>query len=340
MEPTNSRFQILSLSGGGYRGLYTAAVLAAIEKHSKQPIGTFFEIIAGTSIGGIIALAAAFEVEMAKVLKIFEEAGSSIFPARPGGNFLRKYLNLISDFRRPLYSTEPLRKVIEGLIGKNVKLGDAKHPLLIPTVNLTQGTPQVFKTHHHPNFIRDWQFNVVDVALATSAAPTFFPPARLANSLYADGGLVANSPDLVAVHEATHFLRIPRDRVWMVSIGTTTSKYSVPDAPGNAYGVRFWIADHEHRLPNILISAQQQFAQQITEHILEDRYLRIDTVPSHEQAPYLGLDVVTTTATATLCALGEKAGTDALGKKYMQDILSHRAANILQSKEGRDGQSF
>jgi len=93
-------------------------------------------------------------------------------------------------------------------------------------------------------------------------------------------------------------------------------------------------------LANILISAQQQFAQQITEHLLEDRYLRIDTVPSHEQAPHLGLNVVTTTATAILCALGEKAGTDALGKQYIQDILRHRAVDILLSKEGRDGQSF
>ncbi len=269
----------------------------------------------------------------AVVQKQSKDAGPSIFPARPRGNFLRKCWNLVSDFRRPLYSPEPLRKVIESLLGKNAKLGDAKHPLLIPAVNLTQGTPQVFKTRHHENFIRDWQFDVVDVALATSAAPTFFPPARLANSLYADGGLIANSPDLVAVHEAMHFLRIPRDRVWMVSIGTTTGKYSVPDVPVNTYGVRFWIADHEHRLPNILISGQQQFAQQITEHILEDRYLRIDTVPSYEQAPHLGLDVVTPTATATLCALGEKAGTDILGKRYMQDILSHQAENLLLSKE-------
>jgi patatin-like phospholipase/acyl hydrolase len=214
-------------------------------------------------------------------------------------------------------------------LGKNVKLSDAKHPLLIPAVNLTQGTPQVFKTRHHEALIRDWQFNVIDVALATSAAPTFFPPARLADSLYADGGLVANSPDLIAIHEATHFLRIPCDRIWMVSVGTTTSKYSVADVSGNTYGVRFWIADKEHRLPNILISSQQQFAQQITEHMLEGRYLRIDTVPSHEQARHLGLDVVTPTATATLRALGEKAGTDVLGKGYMRDILSHKAEDLL-----------
>ena len=207
MELTNSRFQILSLSGGGYRGLYTAAVLAAIEKHSKQPIGSFFEIIAGTSIGGIVALAAAFEVEMEKVVKVFETDGPTIFPQRPAGNFLKKCRNVICDFSRPPYSPEPLRKVLETLFGKNVKLGDAKHPILLPAINLTQGTPQVFKTRHHENFVRDWQFDLVDIALATSAAPTFFPPARLANSLYADGGLVANSPDLVAFHEATHFAR-------------------------------------------------------------------------------------------------------------------------------------
>lgn len=337
MELTNSRFQILSLSGGGYRGLYTAAVLAAIEKHSKQPIGSLFEVIAGTSIGGIVALAAAFEVEMEKVVKVFETDGPTIFPQRPAGNFLKKCRNFICDFSRPLYSPEPLRKVLEALFGKNVKLSSAKHPVLIPSINLTQGTPQVFKTRHHENFVRDWQLDLVDIALATSAAPTFFPPARLANSLYADGGLVANSPDLVAFHEATHFLGIPHNKIWMLSIGTTTSKYSVPDLPQNSYGIRFWIADQEHRLPNILISAQQQLAEQITAHILRDRYLRIDTMPSHEQAPHLGLDRVTPTATTTLRALGEKAGTDALGTTYMQEIVGHTAINILRSKEARDG---
>ena len=173
------------------------------------------------------------------------------------------------------------------------------------------------------------------LALATSAAPTFFPPARFANSLYADGGLVANSPDLVAVHEATHFLQIPRDRVWMVSIGTTTSKVSVSYVPVNTYGVRFWIADREHRLPRFLISAQQQFAQQITEHILQDRYRRIDErCPPMKQAPHLGLDVVTATATATLCALGRKRlALKCSRKRYMQDILSHKAENLLLSKE-------
>jgi patatin-like phospholipase/acyl hydrolase len=333
MQPTNNCFQILSLSGGGYRGLYTAAVLAAIEKYSKRPVGTFFEIIAGTSVGGIVAMAAAFEVEMEKVVKVFETDGSTIFPQRPAGNFLQRCRNVICDFSRPPYSPDPLRKVLEDLFGKNVTLGDAKHPILIPTINLTQGTPQVFKTRHHKSFVRDWQFDLVDIALATSAAPTFFPPARLANSLYADGGLVANAPDLVAFHEATHFLGIPHDKIWMLSIGTTTSKYSVPDLPQNTYGSRFWIADREHRLPNILISAQQQLAEQITAHILRDRYLRIDTVPSHEQAPHLGLDVVTPTATTTLRALGEKAGTDALGKKYIQDILSRTATNLLLSRE-------
>jgi hypothetical protein len=107
-----------------------------------------------------------------------------------------------------------------------------------------------------------------------------------------------------------------------------------------SYGIRFWIAEREHRVPNILISAQQQFAEQVTAHILGDRYLRLDTVPSHEQAPHLGLDVVTPTATTTLRALGEKTGTDALGRKFLQDILSRRATNLLLSKQDSDGQSL
>src|SRR5262249_12074662 len=112
---------------------------------------------------------------MAKVLKIFQNVGPNVFPDRPARNYLFQCQNLVSDFRRPLYSSEPLQDVIETLLGKNVKLGDAKHPLLIPAVNLTQGKPQVFKTRHHESYVRDWEFDAVKVALATSAAPTFFP---------------------------------------------------------------------------------------------------------------------------------------------------------------------
>jgi patatin-like phospholipase/acyl hydrolase len=323
------RIQLLSLSGGGYRGLYTAGVLVELEKAAGRPIGQCFELIAGTSIGGILALAVAFEVKMQTVAETFEAAGLHIFPDRPSKGRLAKFRNLISDYRRPQFDADPLREVIETLIGKETLLGDAKHPLLIPSVNLTEGRPQVFKTRHYDGAHRDWQLKAVEIGLATSAAPTFFPPARIGNCLYADGGLFANSPDLAALHEATHFLGKSQSDCWLMSVGTTTTKYSVPDDPAHSYGIGFWVADDQRRLPNVIISAQQQFAEQIASHDLGDRYLKIETAPSHEQAMQLGLAKAGPIATSTLLGLGHKAGTDALGVDAAIAFLRHTAANLL-----------
>src|SRR6185437_1286430 len=74
------QFHALALTGGGYRGLFTARALQVIEEHIQQPIGSRFDLICGTSIGGIIALAVAFEVPMNRVVKLFEEEGEHIFP--------------------------------------------------------------------------------------------------------------------------------------------------------------------------------------------------------------------------------------------------------------------
>lgn len=75
--------QILSLSGGGYKGLYTATVLASFEKELKKPIAQYFDLLAGTSIGGIIALAAAFEIPMKDVVNKFKERGDELFKKVP-----------------------------------------------------------------------------------------------------------------------------------------------------------------------------------------------------------------------------------------------------------------
>jgi uncharacterized protein len=318
----------LSLSGGGYRGLYTASVLAALERDLGRPLGRCFELISGTSIGGILALAVAFEVPMAKVVTAFEKIGPTLFPPR-SSNRIKKALRKWDDYRGPPYSLTPLQEVVESLIGAGSVLGDAKHPVLIPAINLTEGQPQIFKTRHLETFDRDWRLNAASVALATAAAPTFFPPVSIANCLYVDGGLVANAPDYIAFHEATYFLKQNPEDVWMLSVGTTTTKYSIADAPGHTYGTSFWVVDDAHRLPNVLISAQQQFAEQILRHLLIDRYVRIDTAPSHEQAPHLGLDKATPVAMQILRGLGGKVGTDVRSKPPVNDLLSHEARNFL-----------
>lgn len=77
---TEHPFQALTLTGGGYRGLFSARALQVMEDHCGEPIGRHFDLIAGTSIGGIVALAVAFEIPMSTVVQTFEKRGSDIFP--------------------------------------------------------------------------------------------------------------------------------------------------------------------------------------------------------------------------------------------------------------------
>lgn len=329
MHSDNQRLQLLSLTGGGYRGLYTACVLAALEEHLGRPIGRSFELVAGTSIGGLLALAVAFERPMRAVVDLFAGAGPTIFPPPPRTKLGRRIKLITRDAWQPAFQSEHLRAAILGLFEKDTKLGDALHAVLVPAVNLTQGQPQVFKTPHHSSFVRDQHLSVVDIVMATSAAPTFFAPARLGNALYVDGGLYANSPDLVALHEATHFLQAPPGDIWMLSVGTTTTSYSIIDSSESNYGLAYWATGSDPRIANVLISTQQQLAQQIARHALGNRYLRIDSVPSQEQAAHLGLAIATEVATRTLKGLGEKAGTDFLGHAAAGALFNHAARPML-----------
>lgn len=315
-------FQALALTGGGYRGLFTARVLQVIEDHVRVPIGQHFDLTSGTSIGGIIALAVAFEVPMKKVVEIFEQHGEEIFPPHePPKGKVGKGLDLWRHSHKPRYSTAPLREAITKLIDKDATLNDAKHAVAIPAVNVTQGKPQVFKTRHKAEWTRDCKLKAVEVALATAAAPTFFELAEVDGSLYADGGLFANAPDLVALHEAEHYLAVPVDAIRILSVGTTTKSYSVSFGAGRQFGIADWM--EEQRLFSVTISAQQQFVDQIIRHKLQDRYFRLDHAPSQEQAKDLGLDVATETARKTLKALADKVTTDVLGSDLMP-YLSHQ----------------
>ena len=315
-------FQALSLTGGGYRGLFTARALQIMEDYIGAPIGQRFDLTCGTSIGGIVALAVAFEVRMKKVVDVFEQHGAAIFPPhRPPSSKAGKAWDLWLHSRKPRYSTDPLREAITQLIDKDATLNDAKHAVAIPAVNVTQGKPQVFKTRHKSEWIRDWRFKAVDVALATAAAPTFFELAEVGGNLYADGGLFANAPDLLALHEAEHFFNVPAGSVRILSIGTTTKSYSVSFGAGRRFGIADWMEDQ--RLFSVTISAQQQFVDQLMQHKLQNRYFRLDHEPSQEQARDLGLDVATDAARTTLKALADKVTTDVLGKE-LQPYLAHQ----------------
>ena len=314
-------FQALALTGGGFRGLFAAQALQCMEEHLGHPIGRHFDMSCGTSIGGIVALAVAFEIPMKKVVDVFTDLGGEIFP--PHTHPETKWqigCDLFKHRNRPRYYSAHLREAITSLIPADAVLGDALHPVAIPAVNVTEGRPQIFKTRHKQEWHRDWKLKVIDVALATSAAPTFFELAEVSGSLYSDGGLFANAPDQIALHEAEHYFGVTIDAVKILSIGTTTKSYSISFGAGREFGVADWMQDA--RLFSVMISAQQQFVDQLMTHRLGDRYLRLDKEPSQEQASDLGLDVATPVAIQTLKALATKATTDLIGNR-LDDYLAH-----------------
>jgi uncharacterized protein len=317
------RFQILSLSGGGYLGLYTACVLAELERQSGQPLGRRFDLICGTSIGGILALGLAHEVPAAKMKQAFEENGEMIFSSRSApSSWLGNLLDLRRNTFKAKYRADTLARVLVTLLGNETTLGEAKHRVLVPAVNMTTGSPQIFKTPHHGSLVRDLHLRSVEIGLATSAAPTIFPLAQIKDALYADGGLYANSPDLLGLHEARHFLgQQSNDDIHLLSVGTTTSKLSLGHATGRNFGVLKWAWGN--RLISTIISSQQQVTDFMLKHQLGDRYLRIDTDQSREQQGQLGLDIANEPARATIRGLADAAVQRALGNPRLAPLLAH-----------------
>lgn len=316
--------RILSISGGGFLGLYAAKILANFEERAGIPIGRCFDLLAGTSIGGIIALAIAAEVPMKDVVAAFERDGHEIFPNNGAPqNIVASAIDLCRFLLTAKYRQPNLRCVVEAILGSETQMSDVKHRVIIPAVNMTKGEPQIFKSPHLPRYERDWRLNIVDIALATSAAPTIFPIAQLNSQLYVDGGLYANAPDLLALHEATYFMEAPAAKTYMLSVGTTTSKYSLAHATGTNFGAAQWMMNS--RLLSASLSSQQQIVRNIMGHLLEGRYVRIDRERAPEQERYLSLDVATSNAVAEIAGLAEASTQDFIGKPEVVAFLNYRA---------------
>lgn len=305
---SSSEFRILALSGGGYLGLYAAVVLAELEARVGEPLGRRFDLIAGTSVGGLLSMALAFEVPMAELVKLFLERGEEVFSSRrlPTGAVTR-LLDLSRSVMGPKYTGEALRKELTRHFGKRT-LGDALHAVVVPAVDVTRSVTKVFKTPHAQASLGDAGLSAVDVTMATCAAPAFFPCVKVGDKLYADGGLFAVAPDQVALHEAELFMGAKPSKVRMLSVGTATMGYQPMEKPEADVGAVGWLTDG--RLILTMISVQQQHVQAIMEDRLADRYMRLDA-PWPAQAG-LGIDVATKQAAQTLTTLGQQtlAGLD------------------------------
>lgn len=215
-DPSAALLQVLALDGGGLRGIFTAAALAAWEEDFSTSIADHFDLIVGTSTGGVIALALGLGVSPAEILSIYVDHGDRIFPPAR-----RTRRGLWRRLRRPRYSAIDLRAVLQDRFGDQL-LGDSRVRLAIPSYDLAADHVHLFRTPHHQDLRRDWRVPVVDVALATTAAPTFLPAHRMDAHRLIDGGVWANNPALVGVAECFDRLDGERGRIRVLNVGTTS----------------------------------------------------------------------------------------------------------------------
>ena len=311
-------YHVLALSGGGYRSLYTATILAELEKNLGRPIASHFDLICGTSAGGMLALGLAAEIPASELKNLFEKNGSRIFGSRSlARRFLGRWLTAKHD-------STGLRQVLTELFQKQ-KIGDLKHRVLIPAVNYSTGLGQFFKTPHHSSFRMDHQMEIVDVALATAAAPVYFPLARNDRGVFADGGLVGNAPGLFGLHEVQTFLA-PGAVIRVLAIGTMTIGATVRGNANLDKGFGKWRGD----LFDLVISAQESSVDYMLRQALGENYLQIDDHMTPQQSQDVkALDRVSVGATNTLRDRGNHAAQRTLGNPLFEPFRNHQASTPI-----------
>jgi uncharacterized protein len=245
-------FRILSLDGGGMRGVFPAAFLARLEEHLEQPIGRYFDLIAGTSTGGIIAIGLGLGLSAGNILKLYVQKGPAIFGQEHGmiENWARKKLRGMAHLFVTKHSSEPLRCALEGILGRR-RFGESHTRLVIPAWHPVLERVYIYKTAHHPRLETDYKQPAIDAAMATAAAPTFLKPHMTESAVeLVDGGVWANNPIGVAAIEAIGMLGWPADKLKILSIGTINEPSKLPRLRGKlpmaASVARLFMAGQAH----------------------------------------------------------------------------------------------
>ena len=301
-QAADDRYQILSLSGGGYRGLFTAAYLEKCEQTFNAACTDRFHLIAGTSIGALLAAGLALGVSAEKLRDAMIEHGPVIFKKTSMSLFKRVTVSAP-------YDTSALRIAINAALGEDIAATSLAHidaPLMISAVNYTHGTTEFFRSRGVAGANAS-DIKLRDAVLASAAAPTFFPLLKAGTDQYADGGLVANAPDVAAILDALAARRAPLESLYTLSIGTAGRRKgaAVHDAPLSP-SILSWF--FYRGLIQTTMAAQEALALNQAAALLGERHVRIDEEPAEAQVPAISsLDKADQRATDTLLSLADAA---------------------------------
>lgn len=241
--PAEREFRILSIDGGGIKGIFPASVLAELEERylAGGSVADHFDLVTGTSTGGIVALGLSIGLPARDIANLYVKRGAELFPPYPSNWFggLRRRWDGARNVLYNRYNRSALARLLDETFGQRL-FGHAKCRLCIPSIDGRHGNVYIFKTPHHPDYLKDQHERMTTVASATSAAPTYFKPLESGGYRFVDGGLWANNPVMVGLVDALACFEVDRHKVSILSLGCGDEPYTVSDRMIKRGGLLSW----------------------------------------------------------------------------------------------------
>ncbi|WP_143688890.1 patatin-like phospholipase family protein [Wolbachia endosymbiont of Laodelphax striatellus] len=257
---------ILSVDGGGIRGIIPAIILAEIEKMAKKPIAEIFDLIAGTSTGGIVVAGLCKkdkpQYSANDLVELYREYGSYIFKS----SFFRR--SILSWFNCAQYPSKNIEYVLHKYFSDDI-LKNTLSNMLITSYDIQNNCPFFFKSWKEGNI------KLKDALRAATAAPTYFIPKHLKidqiNRVLVDGGVFANNPAACAYASGKRLF--PNDDILLLSIGTGRTDRSIEYANSKRFGKIGWIKP----LLNVMFASGPDCVNYQMNQVIGNRYVRIQS---------------------------------------------------------------
>ena len=266
MNGKDKFFKILSLDGGGVRGIFSARFLDLINKKLDIDIYNTFDLVVGTSTGSVVAAAIATKYNLSKLVEDYDRCAPKIFKQR---------FSLCGLFRSK-YDAKALSNLLRDSFGETT-LGNIKTPLIINATNVSIGKVRVFKSSYQKDrrngdYFRDREVPLYKAVLASCSAPVYFDPVDILGDLVCDGGLWANNPAVVGYVDAINNFQETEANIRILSIGT--GKRNQFYFPASRWGLLTgWKGV---KIVNFAMLSQTQYAENCLNLIMRDNVLRIN----------------------------------------------------------------
>ena len=265
----DNTFKILSIDGGGVRGVFAAKILSLMETKFSINIKDQFDLIVGTSTGSIIAAAISINYDLNQLVEDYRIDARKIFQKRWS----------INGMVRSKYDSKFLEDFLSDKLGKT-KLGKIEKPLILNATNVMTGDVYIFKSSYQKvlrggrDYVRDGETQLYKAVLASCSAPMYFDPVDINGTLVCDGGVWANNPSLVGYIDAINNFQVAKNNIKILSIGTGQTKqfYQTAKKWGFLTG---WKAT---KLIDFLMSCQTQFPMNVLALSDPNMTIRIDPV--------------------------------------------------------------